>query len=408
MSRSLVSSRRTFLERSAVAALGLTGCTGPAAMTDDTFTGTPTGDTGAPSTGCPDPFAGGEFLEVVPFSGEPANPFGALQGEGLDARQVYDLQRTEEHGGVTPNDLYYVRTAYPDLLTTSKADWVLRVDGQVGTELALPLAALEAMSSDQGLMVMECSGNSPNRAFGLMSAARWGGVPVADVLDAFVDVDAAATRIEIAGFDEHSVPSDRGHSTPGASWIFTLDELAEYGAFFAFTMNGAPLSGDHGFPVRLMVPRWWGCACIKWVDHLSLVDDDVEATSQMREFAERTHQTGVPTLARDYRPAAMQHAATPVRIEKWRIDGEIAYRVLGIKWGGEQATDKLMISFDGRERAVDVCPPRENLDHWALWVHRYNPRRTGEVLVTTRVDDAVPQVRLNQGWYDRTFVVDEI
>ena len=140
---------------------------------------------------------------------------------------------------------------------------------------------------------------------------------------------------------------------------------------------------------------------------MRLVDDDVPATSQMREFAERTHQVGIPDLARDYAPAAMQHAATPVRIEKWRVDGEIAYRVIGIAWGGNEPTDRLMISFNGREAPVDVCPPRETLNHWSLWVHRYDPRRRGEVLVTHRVDDDVPQVRLDGGWYDRTFEVDE-
>ena len=184
-------------------------------MTDDgTFTGLPTGDTAEP-TGCPDPFAGGEFLEVVPFTGEPPSSFGDLQGQGWDARLVYDLQRAEEHGGVTPNELFYVRTAYPDLLTTSEADWVIRVDGLVTSEVTLPLADLVSLSADQGLVMMECSGNTENRSFGLMSAARWGGVPVVDVLDRFVDLDPAATRIEIAGFDEHSVPSRNNHSTPG-------------------------------------------------------------------------------------------------------------------------------------------------------------------------------------------------
>lgn len=400
-----VSSRRTFLERSAIAALGVGGCTGPAAMTDDgMFTGLPTGDTAG---GCVDPFAGGEFLEVVPFTGEPTVTFGEVLEQGWDARLVYDLTRAEEHGGVTPNDLFYVRTAYPDRLTTSEADWAVRVDGLVQSEVTLPLADLVEMSTDQGLVMMECSGNTENRAFGLMSAARWGGVPVADVLDRFVSLDPAATRIDISGFDEHSVPSQGNHSTPGASWIFTLEELVEYGAFFAFTMNGSPLSRNHGFPIRLMVPRWWGCACIKWVDHMRLVDDDAPATSQMIEFARRTHQNGVPELARDYRAAAMQHAATPVRVEKWRVDGQIAYRVVGVVWGGEASTDRLMISFNGREAPVDMCPPRQSQNHWSLWVHRYDPRRLGEVLVTHRVDEDVPQVRLDQGWYDRTFEVDE-
>ncbi len=371
-------------------------------------------DTGSPSTtdptvDCTDPFAGGEFLGVVPFTGEWASDFGTPYGVGWDARLLYDLQRVEEHDGLTPNDLFYVRTEYPDQLDTTEQDWVIRVRGLVGEEIDLPLADLKKLQVDQGPVMMECSGNTDGGSFGLMSSATWSGVPLMDVLSQFVDVDAAATQVLVGGFDGHSTPSVNNHSTPGASWVFTLEQLERYGAFLAFGMNGVDLPLDHGFPVRLMVPRWWGCACIKWVNRIRLVDDSEPATSQMQEFASRTHQPGVPALARDFRRAAMQAAAMPVRVEKWRIDDRISYRVLGILWGGEDPTDKLMISFDGQESPVDICPPTKNVNQWSVWVHRFDPTSTGEVLVTHRVDDAsVDQIRLDMGWYDRTFTVDEI
>ena len=125
-----------------------------------------------------------------------------------------------------------------------------------------------------------------------------------------IDVLPQATRVLVSGFDRYS-QSQPGASTPGASWIFTVAELEKAGALLATGMNGVPLGLDHGFPIRLMVPNWYGCACIKWVDAITLVDDDAPATSQMREFASRTHQDGVPALARDYKPATMDQAAMP-------------------------------------------------------------------------------------------------
>ena len=65
-------------------------------------------------------------------------------------------------------------------------------------------------------------------------------------------------------------------------------------------MNGKPLTKDHGAPIRLIVPGWYGCACIKWVNEITLVDDGAEATSQMQEFAGSTQEVGVPKLVRDY------------------------------------------------------------------------------------------------------------
>src|SRR6185436_10905211 len=144
-------------------------------------------------------------------------------------------------------------------------------------------------------------------------------------LDAKTKRLRAATRVLVSGFDDHSQPST--HSTAGASWIFTLAELAETGAFLATRMNGEPLPRDHGFPLRLVVPGWYGCTCIKWVDAISFVDDDALATSQMQEFASRTMQNGMPALARDYLPAEIDQAAMPVRVEEWNVGGRLAYRV---------------------------------------------------------------------------------
>jgi len=111
-------------------------------------------------------------------------------------------------------------------------------------------------------------------------------------------------------------------------------------------------------PVRLIVPGWYGCACIKWVTRINLVADDTAATTQMREFAARTHQAGVPALARDYIPATIDTAAMPVRLEKWVAGGRIIYRIIGILWGGSKPTNALSIRFRSNLpwTAVEDCP----------------------------------------------------
>jgi len=119
-------------------------------------------------------------------------------------------------------------------------------------------------------------------------------------------------------------------------------------------MNGQPLSRDHGAPVRLIMPGWYGCTSIKWVNAITFVDENFLATSQMQEFAARTHQQGVPKLARDYRPAIIDQAAMPIRVEKWFVDGRIKYRVLGILWGGSRLVKALEIRFNP-ERTTSEC-----------------------------------------------------
>lgn len=346
----------------------------------------------------------GTMLGTVPFTDEQAD-LEVVSGEGLDGRLYTDLSKLKDDALVTPNETFYIRTRYPDLLDPN-APWKIALGGLVESPRDLELADLAPkVKKDLGPFVMECSGNGSGAGFGMLSAARWSGVLALDVLS-MVNVHPSAKRVLVSGFDGHSKPSER--STPGASWVFTFDELARAGAFLATEMNGAPLPRDHGFPVRLFVPNWYGCTCIKWVDAITLVDDDVPATSQMQEFASRTHQNGTPALARDYLPATMDQAAMPVRIEKWRIGGALVHRVIGIMWGGYQVTDKLAIRFRDDERfvPVDVHPKQTTNATWTLWSHDWRPNVTGEYAITLRVDDpAVPQKRLDLGFYRRRTAV---
>ncbi len=93
-------------------------------------------------------------------------------------------------------------------------------------------------------------------------------------------------------------------------------------------MNGAALTADHGAPIRLVVPNYYGCSCIKWVSRIDWVADDEPATSQMMEFSARTHQNGVPRLARDYEPPVIDLAALPIRVEQWVVTRDGRERVV--------------------------------------------------------------------------------
>ena len=133
--------------------------------------------------------------------------------------------------------------------------------------------------------LVECSGNHRNGHFGLISVAQWSGVPVSKVV-AKLTIRRQATRVLISGLERYSQP--RLDSLPQTSWIFSFEQLEATGAFFATGMNGSPLRKDHGYPIRLIVPGWYACTCIKWVDQIVLVDDTAAATHLMRDGQIRT------------------------------------------------------------------------------------------------------------------------
>jgi len=349
---------------------------------------------------------GGRLLGQVEFIDESSVPLDTLMGEGLDGRLFTDLSSVGPDHPTTPTQKFYVRTRASSLLNT-RGPWQIKLEGGLNKSGTIDIPALQKLSRPMGLHLMECSGNVRAAHFGMLSVADWAGVPISKVLDQ-AGARKPSSRVLISGFDEYSDPSET--SQPGASWIFTADELTAARSFLALSMSGAELTRDHGAPVRLVVPGWYGCTCIKWVNEIQLVNDDAPATSQMHEFASRTMQAGEPDLAKEYRPAAIEQAAMPVRIEKWSVDSKIHYRVNGIAWGGSRPRGDLEIRFNADEKFVPV----ENFQHrfndpWSFWSHTWKPEKPGMYDLQLRLkDDSIPARRLKRGYYVRSVRISEI
>jgi DMSO/TMAO reductase YedYZ molybdopterin-dependent catalytic subunit len=355
-------------------------------------------------SGCHDPFEGGEYMERLSFLDESSATFVEVTGSGLDARLRYDLSQIEPGQSVTPTSEFYVRTEYPDTLDPA-LPWEVQIGGLVVAPQVIDMAALEPLVQPIGVSVLECSGNTQSGAFGLLSACEWSGVPVTEVLS-LVEALPEARGVLISGYDIHSLASSG--SIPGASWVFTFEQLEAAGAIFATHMNGEPLTLDHGSPIRLYLPNWYGCSCIKWVNEIIFVDEMEEATLQMKEFASRTHQDGVPDFALDYIPATMEQSAMPVRIERWEVEGETRYRLVGIMWGGFEPTSSLEIRFNEEEdfQPLDVCPPQTENGGWTVFTHLWRPDSPGEYTIRLQIaDPTVPTIRLDSGWYDRQVII---
>ena len=349
----------------------------------------------------------GTRLSDLAFQAEPEVLAHTKQYSGLDTRLYTDLSRLAPDRLLTPIEEFYVRTERPDRLDPSRP-WHIQIGGLVERELEVPLADLEQLVAPMGTHLMECAGNSRFFRFGLMSAAEWSGVRLTRLL-ARAQPQPKATSVLVAGFDDHSRASS--NSTAGCSWIFSLEQLDSAGAFLATHMNGQPLTPDHGHPVRLVMPGWYGCCNVKWVDRIELTHGDRAATSQMREFALRTHQGKVPERAGDYLPATIGRTALPIRIETWRVKGRIQYRVVGIDWGGDRSAGRLRIRFRPSDPylPVETQPAAGSATSWALWFHTWSPSVPGKYLIQLEVDaPKVPTPRLDAGHYTRGVEVVEV
>ena len=359
---------------------------------------------------CGTPDSWGTLLGTLPLSrgSAPAQPFGVkLGGPGLDARLVTDLSKLEPGRVITPTPLAFIRTESPPAIARRNS-WTIEVSGMAARRRALALTDLRRRAHRMGPHLLECSGNNNPANFGLISVCEWDGVPLSDVIPQ-LQPTGAATNVVVSGMDPE--PGQSTDSIAGASWALPLESLDRLGAFLAVRMNGEPLTVDHGFPVRLVVPGWYGCTWIKWVNEIRLAGSDEPATSQMKEFAGRTHQTARHDLARDYSAPDIQTAAMPVRVEKRRTAEGIEYRTVGIVWGGKNPVTRLAIRFSAGDgwTPFSICPTPTTSKIWSLWEYRWKPGSPGVYDISLSVPDrSVPQRRLDSGYYMRQVRIDDI
>ena len=360
---------------------------------------------------CAAPAAMGDVIGTLPLFRDRSQvqEFGVKYGgAGLDARLVTDLSLLEPNKLITPNELAYIRTEIPAAAAAHQGPWTLEASGLLAAPAVVKLDDLTPRSQAMGAHLFECSGNANPSNFGLMSVAEWEGIPLADVV-ARLKPSKDATGVLVSGFDHIGQNSQR--SIVGASWVYPLATLDKLGAFLAIKMNGAPVPADHGKPVRLVIPGWYGCTWIKWVNEIRLVGPDEPATTQMVEFAGRTHQTEPHKLAAAYTPADIQTAATPVRVEKRKGPNGVEYRIVGILWGGTKAVDRLQIRFGKDDPFVPfaVCPVPKTHTMWSLWEYRWKPTKPGTYDIALEVaDQSVPQRRLKTGYYMRQVKIEEV
>jgi len=174
-------------------------------------------------------------------------------------------------GIVTPNDAFFVRYHLAGIPNDIDATtWRLSVKGRVQTPLSLSLADLKQMDAVEYYAVNQCSGNS--RGFfeprvaggqlgnGAMGNAKWRGVPLRTVLRKAGVLDDAR-QVKFDGLD---VPTARG--TPDFVKALDVGHAMDGEVLLAYAMNGEDLPFLNGFPVRLVVPGWYGTY---WVKHLS-------------------------------------------------------------------------------------------------------------------------------------------
>lgn len=261
----------------------------------------------------------------------------------------------------TPSHLFYVRSnfAVPQI---DRAAWRLEVTGAVAHPIELSFDDLARFESHESLVLLECAGNGRRRMrpipsgvawdIGAVSCAHFRGVRLADVL---AECGVANNAVEVAfrGADSGEVSAGRVETFERS---MPLANALDPRVLLATEMNGAPLPPEHGFPLRLLVPQWYGVASVKWLTRI-----EVRTEPFVGHFQTERYVYLQDPIAADHEP--VREARVRAVLARPR-DGELltagACDVSGIAWSGMGEIERVEVTVDGgatwRDAVVEHIP----------------------------------------------------
>jgi DMSO/TMAO reductase YedYZ molybdopterin-dependent catalytic subunit len=302
----------------------------------------------------------------------------AQTSQRLDRQiQPYDFSSLDTF--LTPNDKFYIRNHFATPRLSQKG-WKLAVTGRVSSALNISYAELSRYPTRNLTVTIECAGNGVG--YGGVSTATWTGVSLADVLKK-AGLASGVKQVRLIGADQGT------ESTTSPSRAFarsiTLKKALHPDTLLAFQMNGVALPPEHGYPVRAIVPGWYGMDSIKWLYRIEALDDeDMSFYMSERYVAIRLETIGSSRMA-------ITHMQVKSQIARPR-DGEVLspghHTIHGAAWAGENQVARVEVSTDaGKSWEAATLGKNTELYSWVLWSYEWQVQMTGDYTVVVRATD---------------------
>jgi DMSO/TMAO reductase YedYZ molybdopterin-dependent catalytic subunit len=349
-------------------------------------------------------FPGHPGDEVIPWLDQPApNP----------VPQIAQRQLTWEEldSWLTPADEFFIISHY-NTPTLDPATHRLDIGGLVARTQSLTMADLRARPRREVTFTMECSGNTGLPfLIGAVGNARWTGTPLAPLLERAGILEAG---IEVIFWGADSGPvTIRDNSgiiasgrtgtgvDDGAGALdltiteqfarsMSVDDALNRDNLLCYDMNGAPLPREHGFPLRLIAPGWYGVANVKWLTRIEVVDQRYAGRFMARDYVtirEATRDGRTVWTFSTVRHDRLKSAPAKVTRRRGR------YAILGAAWGAPIAEVEVRID-DGPWMTAELQdPPSRTRSRarsefaWRFWTLDWGRPAPGEHRITSRAFD---------------------
>jgi DMSO/TMAO reductase YedYZ molybdopterin-dependent catalytic subunit len=262
---------------------------------------------------------------------------------------------------ITPSDQFYCVTKN---VVDPKVDaniWRLEITGLVQTRQTYRLDRLKSLPAVEQETTLMCISNGLDA--GLMSNARWKGVPM-KVLLAAASPLAGATKIRLHGVDNYTD-------------TFPLEKALEPTTLVVWEMNGETLPDRHGFPARVIVPGYFGEKHVKWITRIEVANESAVGFYEKQGWGP---DFIVPTRSRFDQPDNYSTISSAIAAN--------GIPVRGVAFGGDRGISRVEVSFDdgGTWEEAKIDYPGTKLT-WALWSYDWRPTGADNYTLVVRATD---------------------
>ncbi len=334
-------------------------------------------------------------------AGEPSN--GPLTGEELQlAARNHSMPLEGLRQDITPPGLHYLLNHF-DIPFIDADHWHLRIGGAVQRSLELNLRALRRAPSISIPVTLECAGNgrsllrprpvSQPWVLEAVGTALWTGVPLAYLLEQ-AGVNENAVEVIFTGADEGlqgGVRQQYARSLPVA-------EALRPDVVLAYRMNGADLPPQHGYPLRLVVPGWYGMASVKWLSAIKVVTKPFDGFQQAVAYRYQpdADDPGTPVTRIRVR-SLMLPPGIPDFFTRRRVMAAGPVMLSGRAWSGQGAVAHVEVGIDGKWAPAHLEHPTAPFA-WCAWSMPW-VADPGEHELSCRATDATGAVQpLSPAW----------
>jgi DMSO/TMAO reductase YedYZ molybdopterin-dependent catalytic subunit len=299
---------------------------------------------------------------------------------------------------VTPNeDLYEVSHYTKPKIEAGSVDpksWKVEFTGHLKRPVTLTLADLQARHRQTSTVTLECGGNGASVGFmGAIGNIRWTGTPLGPLLKELGLVKRSEEVVFYGTDDKVEKIRDQDYPQNFARSL-ALEHALRPEVMLVWEMNGKPLEPQHGYPLRLIVPGWFGISWVKWLKRIDVLDRRFMGKWMAREYVTIRGEEHGPGWT-NWRETSVCNqnvksiAARAVR----RPDGSI--RITGAAWSdGTPVTSVDLKIDDGPWRTVSLerKPSREPFT-WTFWHYDWKDAAPGEHKLVSRATDADGRVQ---------------